>query len=86
MEINSLAVEISKADDIGKQRELFSQLTEKVEPIFKVSIEGGEIYKQFCPMAFEGKGGYWISDASEIRNPYYGNKMLTCGKVTETIQ
>ncbi len=86
MEINSLADEISKANDIGKQRELFAQLTEKVEPIFKGSIEGGEIYKQFCPMAFEGKGGYWISDASEIRNPYFGDKMLTCGKVTETIQ
>lgn len=85
-EISTLADEISKAGDVEKQREQFSQLTEKVEPIFKGSIEGGEIYKQFCPMAFEGKGGYWISDASEIRNPYYGDKMLTCGKVTETIQ
>ena len=85
-EIGNLADKISKVGDIEKQRELFSQLTEKVEPIFKGSIEGGEIYKQFCPMAFEGKGGYWISDASEIRNPYFGDKMLTCGKVTETIQ
>ena len=86
IEIGTLADEISKAGDVEKQRELFSQLTEKVEPVFKGSIEGGEIYKQFCPMAFEGKGGYWISDASEIRNPYFGDKMLTCGKVTETIQ
>ncbi len=85
-EIGTLADEISKAEDVEKQRELFSQLTEKVEPVFKGSIEGGVIYKQFCPMAFEGKGGYWISDASEIRNPYFGDKMLTCGKVTETIQ
>ena len=84
--IGTLADEISKTGDVEKQRELFSQLTEKVEPIFKNSIEGGEIYKQFCPMAFEGKGGFWISDAAEIRNPYFGDKMLTCGKVTETIQ
>ncbi|UWX55444.1 DUF3347 domain-containing protein [Maribacter litopenaei] len=84
-EISALADEISNALDVEAQREVFSRLTEKVEPKFKETIESGEIYKQFCPMAFEGKGAYWISDASEIRNPYFGDKMLTCGKVTETI-
>lgn len=84
-EVATLAEEISKSDDVEKQRQLFSALTEKVEPMFKGSISNGEIYKQFCPMAFEGQGAYWISDVSEIRNPYFGDKMLTCGKVTETI-
>lgn len=85
-EISILAEELSQAEDVEKQRKLFSEITQKVEPLFKGTIENGEMYKQFCPMAFEGKGGYWISDASEIRNPYYGDKMLTCGKVTETIK
>ena len=44
------------------------------------------MYKQFCPMAFEGKGGYWVSTSEDIKNPYYGDKMLTCGKVVEVIQ
>lgn len=85
-EMKSMAIAMADAKDIEEQRELFSQFTEKVEPLFKESISDGAIYKQFCPMAFEGKGGYWISNVEEIRNPYYGEKMLKCGKVTETIK
>ncbi|MGB5227031.1 MAG: DUF3347 domain-containing protein [Eudoraea sp.] len=85
-EMKSMAMAMADAKDIEKQRELFSQFTGKVEPLFKESISEGAIYKQFCPMAFDGKGGYWISDVEEIRNPYYGEKMLKCGKVTETIK
>jgi len=85
-EMKSMAIAMANTKDIEKQRELFSQFTEKVEPLFKESISEGAIYKQFCPMAFEGKGGYWISNSEEIRNPYYGEKMLKCGKVTETIK
>jgi len=85
-EMKSMAIAMLDTKDIEKQRTLFSELTEKVEPLFKETISEGAIYKQFCPMAFDGKGGYWISDVEEIRNPYYGEKMLKCGKVTETIK
>lgn len=37
-------------------------------------------------MVFNNKGGYWLSTEEEILNPYYGDKMLHCGKVTETIK
>jgi len=84
-DMKTIAMAIAEATDIEKQRELFSEFTEKVEPMLKESISEGSIYKQFCPMAFEGKGGYWISNVDEIRNPYYGEKMLKCGKVAETI-
>jgi len=85
-EMKSIATAMAEVKDLEKQRALFSQLTEEVEPLFKEAIAEGAIYKQFCPMAFEGNGGYWISDMEEIRNPYYGDKMLKCGKVTETIK
>jgi hypothetical protein len=85
-EMKSIATAMAEVKDLEKQRALFSQLTEKVEPLFKGAIAEGAIYKQFCPMAFEGNGGYWISDMEEIRNPYYGDKMLKCGKVAETIK
>ncbi|WP_236262860.1 DUF3347 domain-containing protein [Aggregatimonas sangjinii] len=85
-DMKTMALAMAEAADIEKQRELFSEFTEKVEPILKESISEGTIYKQFCPMAFDGKGGYWISDVDEIRNPYYGDKMLKCGKVVEEIQ
>lgn len=84
--IKAMANTMVAATDIEKQRELFSELTEKVEPMLKESIATGTLYKQFCPMAFQGEGGYWISNMEEIKNPYYGQKMLKCGKVTEEIQ
>lgn len=79
------AKEIAASTDINEQREAFSQLTKDVEPILEDAITSGEIYKQYCPMAFEGKGDYWFSDSQEIRNPYFGDKMLKCGRVEETI-
>lgn len=32
------------------------------------------------------KGAYWINGDKSIRNPYFGEKMMTCGEVKETIQ
>ena len=75
---------IALTRDLQKQRDFFKTLTEEAETVFKsATIVSGEIYTQYCPMAFEGKGGYWLSDSKEIRNPYYGSKMLKCGTVKE---
>ena len=84
MKLNALAM--AEANELEKQRELFSDFSNKVESMFRESISAGSIYKQFCPMAFEGEGGYWISNVEEIKNPYYGNKMLKCGTAVEIIQ
>jgi hypothetical protein len=51
----------------------------------KTKLGTGVIYKQFCPMAFDNKGAYWLSSNEEIMNPYFGDKMLHCGKVEETV-
>lgn len=84
--VKATVMAMAETSGLEDQRALFSALTEKVEPLFKASISEGTIYKQFCPMAFDGNGGYWLSSSEEIRNPYYGDRMLTCGTVTETIR
>lgn len=84
--MRTIAQQLTETDDLEKQRQLFSDFTAQVEPLFKDNITEGAIYKQFCPMAFNGDGGYWFSNVEQIRNPYYGDKMLKCGEVTETIQ
>jgi Cu(I)/Ag(I) efflux system membrane fusion protein len=43
------------------------------------------LYYQHCPMANNDKGGNWISQTSEIKNPYFGDKMLKCGETKETL-
>ncbi|SDB27984.1 Protein of unknown function [Flavobacteriaceae bacterium MAR_2010_188] len=84
--LKTLATTISNSQDIEEQRKAFSELSASMENVLKTSMSDGQIYKQFCPMAFDNKGGYWLSDSEEIRNPYFGSKMLKCGKVTETIE
>ncbi len=84
--VSDIAKQIAESDDINEQREAFSQLTSRIEPQLKGTLASGQIYKQYCPMAFEGKGDYWLSDSKQIQNPYFGDKMLTCGRTEETIQ
>lgn len=84
--LKGLLSKISETSDIEAQRTVFSDVTAKMTAIVDASISSGEVYQQFCPMAFNNQGGYWLSTEEEIRNPYFGDKMLKCGKVTETIK
>lgn len=45
-----------------------------------------ELYVEYCPMAFDNKGAVWVSSTKEVRNPYFGEKMLNCGEVKEIIK
>jgi len=80
------AQKVAEADGLEDIRSAFATLTTDLEPLLTNGITDGTIYKQYCPMAFDGAGGNWFSDASEIRNPYYGDKMLKCGKVVAEIK
>ena len=53
-----------------------------------VAITGAAktLYQQYCPMYNNNKGGMWLSASEEIKNPYYGAKMLNCGEVQKEIQ
>jgi hypothetical protein len=72
---------------IAHQREHFVMLSKDMADFTKTFGNGGQtLYKDFCPMANDGKGAIWISELKEIKNPYYGKSMSTCGSVKETIK
>jgi len=48
-------------------------------------LEKGMLYLEYCPMANNNTGAYWLSNEKEIKNPYFGDKMLKCGSVKEMI-
>lgn len=85
-EVLNSARTIAESNDINQQRKAFLDLSSGVEGMISGALASGEIYKLHCPMAFDGKGGSWLSSSEEVRNPYYGEKMLKCGSVRETIQ
>ena len=84
--VSQIAALIASTSNIKKQREFFVGLTEEITTILKTDIKSGKIHQQYCPMAFEGQGGYWLSDSEEIRNPYFGDVMLACGEVTKILK
>lgn len=78
--------EIQASDDIEAQRTSFSKLSDNLYKSIKAyGLGGATAFYEFCPMAFNNQGAYWLSDAAEIRNPYFGDKMLKCGSVEEKL-
>lgn len=83
--IEQVLTTIEKTSDIEEQREAFEAVSDNMYELLKAfGTEEGTIYRQYCPMAFDNEGAYWLSDAEKIRNPYFGEKMLKCGEVKET--
>lgn len=78
--------QIAKAKDITKQREAFAKLSAAMYEVAKAFESDETLYYQNCPMYDNGKGANWLSRDKAIKNPYYGNKMLTCGSTIETIK
>src|SRR5258705_6786160 len=67
--------------NIKHQREHFKMLSEDMYDLVKAFGAGQTLYKVFCPMYDNGKGAFWISETKEIKNPYFGKGMSTCGIV-----
>jgi hypothetical protein len=80
------AEHIAETKDAGHQRDHFGSLSKNMMLLLKASKPTEKVYYQNCPMFNNGKGADWLSKESSIKNPYYGNKMLTCGKTIETFQ
>ena len=72
--------------NIKHQREHFDMLSKDMYDLVKKFAAGESIYANYCPMYNDNKGAVWISETKEIKNPYFGSVMLTCGKTTEIIQ
>ena len=74
---------ISETTVIDHQREHFQSLSKNMYSLLSgLKLNSTTVYQQYCPM----KKAAWLSESEDIRNPYYGDDMLDCGKVTATIK
>lgn len=82
-----LAQELANSTDLALQRTAFSTISKDLIAMYlNVSLNSGEIYVMHCPMYNNNQGGDWLSTSTEIKNPYFGKEMLTCGTVTQEIK
>jgi len=75
------ALSISNAADIKLQRKAFKDLSESMYQWLKNNHSSVTLYLDYCPMAKAS----WLSDRKEIENPYYGQSMLSCGTIKDTL-
>lgn len=74
------------AKDLEQIRAAFKPLSERIIALAKsIGQKGQTFYVQHCPMADNNNGADWLSQRKEILNPYFGDAMLTCGSITETL-
>ncbi|MGI8584016.1 MAG: DUF3347 domain-containing protein [Chitinophagaceae bacterium] len=76
----------TNADKIEHQREHFDMLSKDMYDIVKTFGAGQTLYQTHCPMYNDNKGANWLSETKEIKNPYLGKKMPTCGSVKEEVK
>ncbi len=78
---------ISKTENIDTQRKSFKSFSDAMIKVVKTyGLQSEKVYIQFCPMADNDKGAFWLSTQKQIANPYFGDMMLTCGETKDSIK
>ncbi|WP_145859716.1 DUF3347 domain-containing protein [Pedobacter suwonensis] len=76
----------SNAGNIAHQREHFDMLSKDMYDLIKLLGTDKPLYVDRCPMYNSNKGAIWVSEIKEIKNPYLGKAMPTCGTVKEELK
>jgi Cu(I)/Ag(I) efflux system membrane fusion protein len=78
---------IAGSSDIQEQRKRFAEFSNVLYASLKIfGLHNGVVYYQYCPMANGDQGAFWLSEIKDIRNPYFGEEMLSCGETRETLE
>jgi len=75
-----------KSETLRQQRQVFLDVSKNMIHLVEGFGVNEKVMVQFCPMANDFKGGYWLSLDPKIKNPYFGSKMLTCGSTKRIIK
>lgn len=79
MKLLKFAEQIKNSNKIEIQRKSFEELSILIWDFVKTfEVVNKDYYYFYCPM----KKAYWMSYENEVKNPYYGSKMLTCGSIS----
>lgn len=74
-----------EAKTLEAKRENFIYLSQPMIKVAEALAAPGSLFVQFCPMANNDRGAYWLSGEAEVLNPYFGDAMLRCGEVIKEL-
>lgn len=76
----------ASAGKLPHQREHFDMLSKDMVDLVILFGAGQPLFVDHCPMYNNNKGADWLSETKDIKNPYLGTKMPTCGAVKEELK
>ena len=76
---------VYSAKSIKDARSAFKVLSDYLIKIANEGSLASDTNLAHCPMAFDGKGGFWLQSGDKVENPYYGSKMYRCGEIKKKI-
>jgi hypothetical protein len=69
-----------QSSDLKSARNGFGELSDKlIAYLQNAKAQRNPPYQVYCPMVKKN----WLQADKEIRNPYYGSSMLTCGELVQ---
>ena len=69
-------------ENIGAVRKSFKLISDNlISLLHALHYKDENLHVDYCPMAFHNLGAKWLSIDRDIRNPYFGEEMLTCGEI-----
>jgi len=78
---------INENVSLEHQRKQFQIISDKlIEMVRNFDEVNDKLFVQFCPMADNNNGAFWISKDEQVLNPYFGDVMLKCGSTKEVIE
>ncbi|WP_026707614.1 DUF3347 domain-containing protein [Flavobacterium frigidarium] len=83
--IEETTIIATNSGKIADQRKQFAALSQNMTYLIQMFDTDKKLYQDYCPMYNHGKNGYWISEVKDIKNPYYGAEMLTCGGISKEL-
>ena len=88
--VGSISAELSGLlgeQKIDEKRKSFEMVSDMLYDVVKITgLKGQTIYRQYCPMAFDDRGAFWMSRSRQKQNPYFGNDMTACVEVADSLK
>jgi len=85
-DINSELQHMAHFNKLDEIRKTFVNVSNTMISMANTFKTNENLFVLHCPMANDNKGADWLSNSKDIKNPYYGKAMLTCGEVKDSIK
>jgi hypothetical protein len=78
--------QLVKHKDLESQRQYFRDASYALATLFIgfKDLTKNQVFLFRCPTAFNKTGAYWIEKTRDLKNPYLGKRMISCGELIAT--